>query len=96
LFIVADPGQHFTWDASLNVPYLGWMVYEKRNVVELVKILHIRYTINSYSLLFFRKNYMLQFVYAFLLAVRDDLFSIEDLCSTISKDPWVIFVTYLI
>jgi hypothetical protein len=93
---VADPGQHFTWEASLNVPYLGWMVYEKRHVVELVKILHIRYTINSYNLLFFRKNYMLQFVCAFLLVVRDDLFSIEDLCSMISKDPWVIFVTYLI
>jgi hypothetical protein len=27
------------WDASLNVPYLGWMIYEKRNVIELVKIL---------------------------------------------------------
>jgi hypothetical protein len=39
---------------------------------------------------------MLQFVCAFLLVVRDDLFSIEDLCSMISKDPWVIFVTYLI
>ena len=93
---MADPGKHFTWDASLNVPYLGWMVYEKRHVVELVKILHIRYTINSYSLLFSWKNYMLQFVCAFLLVVRDDLFSIEDLCSTISKDPWVIFVTGLI
>jgi hypothetical protein len=92
---VAYPGQQFTWDASLNVPYLGWMVYENRHVIELVKIIHIRYTINSYSLLFSRKNYMLQFVGAFLLIVRNDLFSIEDLCSTISKDPWVIFGTYL-
>jgi hypothetical protein len=67
--IVAYPGQQFTWDASLNVPYLGWMVYENRHVVELVKILHIGYTINSYSLLFSRKNYMLRFVGAFLLIV---------------------------
>jgi hypothetical protein len=72
------------------------MVYEKRHVVELVKILHMRYIINSYSLLFSRKNYMLPFGCAFILVDRDDLFSIEDLCSTISKDSWVIFVTYLI
>jgi hypothetical protein len=38
---------------------------------------------------------MLQFVSAFLLIVRNDLFSLEDLCSMISKDSWVIFVTYL-
>jgi hypothetical protein len=38
---------------------------------------------------------MLRVVGAFLLIVRNDLFSIEDLCNTISKDPWVIFVTYL-
>jgi hypothetical protein len=31
LYLCASP--------SLNVPYLGWMVYEKRHVVELVKIL---------------------------------------------------------
>jgi hypothetical protein len=71
------------------------MVYEKRHVVELVKILHIGYTINSYSLLFSRKNYMLRFAGVFLLIVKNDLFSIEDMCNTISKDPWVIFVTYL-
>jgi hypothetical protein len=41
------------------------------------------------------KNYKLRFVGVFLLIVRNYLFSIEDLCSTISKDPWVIFVTYL-
>jgi hypothetical protein len=42
-----------------------------------------------------RKNYMLRFVVAFLLIVRNDLFSIDDLCNKINKDPWVIFVTYL-
>jgi hypothetical protein len=31
----------------------------------------------------------------FLHIVRNDLFRIEDLCNTISKDPWAIFVTYL-
>jgi hypothetical protein len=36
--------------------------------------------------LFSKKNYMLRFVGAFLLIVRNDLFSIEYLCSTISKD----------
>jgi hypothetical protein len=65
---MADTWQHFTWDASLNVPYLSWMVYEKRHVIELVKILHIRYTINSYSLLFSRKNYMLQGVFGLTFA----------------------------
>jgi hypothetical protein len=38
---------------------------------------------------------MLRFVGVFLLIVRNDLFSIEDMCSTISKDPWVMFITYL-
>jgi hypothetical protein len=31
---------------------------------------------------------MLHFDGAFLLIVRNDMFSIEDVCNMISKDPW--------
>jgi hypothetical protein len=50
LSIVAHLGQRIVWDVSLNISYLGCMIYEERLVIELVKILQIRYTINSYSL----------------------------------------------
>ena len=71
------------------------VVYEERHVAEVIKFIQIRYTINSYSLLLFRKNYMLRLVGTFLLFRRKNLFSIEDVCSTVSHYPWIIFVAYL-
>ena len=95
LSIRAHPRQRTLWDASLNISYLRRMVVHKEgHVAELVKILQIRYTINSYCLLLSWKNYMLQLVSSFLLILRKDLFSIENLCSTVTKDPWVIFVSH--
>jgi hypothetical protein len=96
LSIMVHPGKQIPWDASLNISYLYWMViYKERHVAELVKIIQVRYTINSYSLLLSRKNYMLRLVSTFLLIRRKDLFSIEDLCSLVSHYLWIIFVAYL-
>jgi hypothetical protein len=96
LSIVVHPGKQILWDASLNIPYLYWMViYKDKHVAELVKFIQIRYTINSYSLLLSRKNYMLWLVSTFLFIRRKNLFSIEDLCSTVSHYPQIIFVAYL-
>jgi len=70
-FIMAYPGQRALWDASLNMPYLCWMViYKERHVAQLIKVIEVKYTINSYSLLLSRKNYMLRFIGTFLLIIR--------------------------
>ena len=71
------------------------MVHKEGHITEPVKILQIRYTVNSNFLLLSWKNYMLRFVSTFLLILRKDLFSIENLCSMVSKDPQVIFISHL-
>jgi len=85
------------WNASLNIPYLYWMViYKERYVTKLVKFIQVRYTINSDGLLLSRENYVLWMVGNFILIIRrEDLLSIEDLCSTVSHYPWIMFVAYL-
>ena len=89
--------QRALWNASLNIPYLYWMVnYKERHVTKLVKFIQVRYTINSDGLLLSRENYVLWMVRNFLLIIRrEDLLSIEDLCSTVSYYLWIIFVAYL-
>ena len=96
LSIRAHLRQRTLWDASLNISYHRRMVIHKEgHITELVKILQIRYTTNSYCLLLSWKNYVLQIVSSFLLILRKDLFSIEHLFSTVTKDPRVIFVSHL-
>ena len=55
---------------------------------------NIHYTINSYNLLLSRDSYVLWLLGTFIFILRKDLFHIEDLCGTVSKDPRIIFVTY--
>jgi hypothetical protein len=71
------------------------VIYKERHVAELVKFIQVRYTINSYSLLFSKKNYMLWLVSTFLLIGKKDMFSVEDLCNMVSHYPRIIFVAYL-
>jgi hypothetical protein len=57
LSIVAHPGKRNMWDASLNIPYLYWMIiYKERHVAELVKFIQVRYTINSNACCFSGKT----------------------------------------
>ena len=69
------------------------VVYKERHVTELVKFIQVRYTINSDGLLLSRENYVLWMVRNFLLIIRrEDLLSIEDLCSTVESPSLVLVI----
>jgi hypothetical protein len=78
----------------LYTNYLLWQVCKKWYFAELVKVLRIIDTVNSYNLLFPGDSYMLRL--PCLFALRAYVLCIENLCNTVSKDPWIILVTHFI